>query len=62
VNERRILFEASLAKTGGRLVWIILVVTILLVGFGLYFTFGVGPFPYSAIWLLWVGAGVFALV
>jgi len=34
----------------------------LLTGFGLYFTFGVGPFPYSAIWLIWVGGGVFALV
>ena len=34
---------------------------IMLAGFGLYFTFGVGPFPYSSIWLLWVGTGIFAL-
>jgi len=61
VNERRILFEASLAKTGGRLVWALLIGMVLLAGLGVYLFVTTGPFPYTAVWLLWVGTIILTL-
>jgi hypothetical protein len=60
VNERRILYETSLAKTGATLTRGAVVVMLLFVGFGLLLVFGTGTFPSGASALVWVGICVVA--
>jgi hypothetical protein len=54
VNERRILFETSLRKTGAALVRGAILVMLLFMGFGLFLAYHAVSFSFSVLALVWV--------